>query len=225
MKLVTAILARNEAAPDRYLRQVLTRCLSFSDTVIVLDDCSTDETPKIAEAMGCVVYHRKAVSDPAWGKEAPARQELWNLACQHATGLDDWVLICDADQELIGDVRGLCLSQEVNTWSMALLDCWSDTEFRVDGLWQGHLNPRPWLFAPNRVPAEWVPEWGKRGIHVGHAPLNFPMVVGVAPPDEFFWLHWGWSKPEARKKKYKQYMSVADQLSPEELAHAQSILT
>ncbi len=225
MRLVTAILARNEAGPDRYLRRVLTRCLAFSDTVVLLDDCSTDDTPKVAAEMGCVVYHRKAISDPAWGKEAPARQELWNLACQHATGPNDWVLICDADQELMGDVRGLCQSLEVNTWSFVLLDMWSDTEYRIDGMWQAHNAPRPWLFAVNRTPADWIPVWPKRGIHTGHCPSNWPQVTGIAPPDDFYWVHWSYATPDHRKAKHKQYMDKADQLTPTELAHAESILT
>lgn len=226
MKLVTALLVRNEAAPDRYLRKVLTRCLSFSDDVVVLDDCSTDDTPAIAEAMGCVVYHRKPVSDPAWGKEAPARQELWDLACRHLEGdLNGWVLICDADQELIGDVRGLCQSVEVNTWSMVLLDMWSDTEYRTDGMWQAHNVPRPWLFAPNRVPEGWVAEWPKRGIHTGHCPANWPQVTGLAPPDDFHWIHWSYAKPEHRKAKAKAYKAQYGQMSAEEIQHAESILT
>jgi len=223
MKLVTGILARNEAASDRYLRRVLTRCLEFSDTVVVLDDNSTDATPDIAREMGCIVETR--TGDAAWGKEAPARQELWELACQHATGPNDWLLVCDADQELVGDVRGLCQSVEVNTWCFVLLDMWSETEYRIDGLWQAHTTPRPWLFAVNRTPDGWVAEWPTRQIHTGHCPVNWPHVTGIAPPDDFHWMHWSYAKPQHRTAKHRQYMEQTDQLSPSERAHAESILT
>jgi glycosyltransferase involved in cell wall biosynthesis len=73
--LVSAILAKNEAA--RYLPQVLLRCNEFSDRVLVLDDRSTDETAEVAHTAGALVRQRSILKDPAWGKESPARIELW----------------------------------------------------------------------------------------------------------------------------------------------------
>lgn len=224
MKLVTAVLARNEAGSDRYLKRVLTRCLSFSDTVVLLDDHSTDATPDVARALGCHV-HARTDPEPAWGHESSARRELWDVACAEATGPNDWVLIADADQELIGDVLGLCQSVEVNTWSFVLYDMWSATEFRVDGRWQAHTAPRPWLFAVNRTPADWSPVWPDRGIHTGHCPTNWPAVMGIAPPDSCHWLHWSYAKHEHRVAKHRQYKRQYPQMTPEEIAHADSILT
>lgn len=223
MRLITACLAKNEASEDRYLRRVLTRCREFSDAIVLLDDHSTDATPDIAHDMGCLVQTRQS-DTPAWGNESSARRELWELACSVATGPNDWVLINDADQELRGDVRGLCKSVECNTWNFVLYDCWSPTDYRTDGHWQAHTLPRPWLFAPNRVTQGWTPEWSGRGIHVGHCPINWPAVGGVAPPDEYYWLHWGWSKPEHRLAKYQQYKAQYAQMTPFEIAHAESIV-
>lgn len=222
VQLVSAILARNEASGDRYLRRVLDRCRQFSDTIVLLDDGSTDETPKVAESMGAKVFHREH-QPAAWGNEVSARQELWEIARAHARGWDDWVLICDADQLLMGDVRGLCLTRELNAWAMPLFDMWSETEYREDQYWQAHRTPRVWLVAPNRVPTDYVPQWNQRGVHPGHIPINWPAIVGVGPPD-VYWLHLGWSKPEHREAKYQQYMRQAHQLGPSELAHVQSIL-
>ena len=222
MRLVSAVLARNEAGPDRFLRRVLTRCLAFSDTVVLLNDRSTDATADLARLMGCAVYDRLD-SLPAWGHEAPARRQLWDCALKHATGLNDWVLINDADQEFIGDIRALCRSREVNTWCVPLYDAWSATEYREDMLWQAHRNPRPWLYAPHRVPQGWTPEWNDAGVHTGHAPLNFPMIAAVAP-ETYHWIHWSYSTPELRQTKYAQYQSVAHQLNPQQRAHAESIL-
>ena len=223
LRLITALLARNEAASDRYLKRVLTRCLEFSDTVVLLDDNSDDATPDIAREMGCVVEVRQN-TELAWGREASARRELWELASRYATGPNDWVLIADADMEMVGDVRSLCKSRDTNTWSFVLFDLWSDTEYRADGPWVGHTSPRPWLFAVNRVPPNWTPQWNDRGLHVGHCPLNWPAVVGVAPPETYHWKHWSYAKPEHRIAKHQQYMSKKHLLSPSELAHAESIL-
>ena len=223
MKLVVAVLARNEAGPDRYLRRVLTRCREFADTICLLDDNSTDGTIDLAREMGCVVRTRSA-TDHAWGNESSARKELWEFACEYATGPNDWILVNDADQILVGDVRALCKTKEANTLCFTLYDLWSETEYREDALWQGHLNARPWCFAPHRVPAGWVPEWNAAQIHTGHAPISFPIVPLVAPSDSYYWLHFGYSKPEHRTLKYEQYMSQSAQLTPFQRAHAESIV-
>ena len=234
--LVTAILAKDEA--NRFLRPVLERCRSFSDTVLVLDDRSTDATPQIATELGCEVQTRSILADPAWGKESSARQELWDWAAEVA-GADGWVLICDADMVLHGDPRPYTQSWEMNSWAWPLADLWdSDTTHRVDGPWaMGPRTPRPWLFKPSAAAglplqfgrpdamgrsASYTPQWGDRGIHVGHCPGNFPLVCGVAT--DLLWLHYAYLRPEDRQAKYQQYLSVQDQLSPFERAHAESII-
>lgn len=219
MRLFTAILARNEA--DRHLKRVLGRCNQFSDRILVLDDRSTDQTLAIARSMGCVVRTRTDLE--MWGNESPARKELWDFALEHATEWDDWVLICDADMELVGDVRGLCQTEELNAWSFVLYDMWDQAHYREDDFWQGHRHHRPWLFAPRRVPEGFVPEWPGRGLHVGHFPPNMPLSVGLAPHSEYFWLHWAYSSPKLRAEKKAQYLAKAHLLTPFERAHADSI--
>ena len=201
-KLVTAILARNEAAPDRYLRRVLARCAEFSDTVLVLDDNSTDATPDIAREMGCVVQER--VGAPAWGAEAPARCELWEAAAELAG--DGWLIVCDADMILVGDPRPLTLSWEAAAFAWPLADLWdSEDTFRVDGPWGlGCATPRPWMFRPSalQIPATW-PE--NCAIHAGHAPSNFGQAgpTFTAPPD-MYWLHYSYLRPNHRMQKHEQ---------------------
>lgn len=224
MRLVSSVLARNEAGLDRYFRKVLSRCLEFSDAVVVLDDRSEDDTADVAAELGCIVKTRSILDSRAWGAEGKARQELWELALTHATGYDDWILVVDADHEMVGDYRSLCLSRDVNAWSFVLFDCWSETQYRSDEYWHAHTAPRPWLYAPHRVPAGWQPEWSSRGVHPGHAPSNFPYVLGIAPTDTHHILHWGWANPVHRQVKYQQYLREAHQLSPFERAHVESIL-
>ena len=223
MNLVSAVLARDEAGEDRYLKRVLSRCLAFSDTVVLLDDRSDDSTPDIAREMGCVVRTRAAI-DRAWGAESSARRELWDFASEYCPDVDSWILICDADQELVGDVRSLCRSEACNSWAFVLFDLWSETEYRTDGPWVGHASPRPWLFAPHRVPPNWTADWSARGLHIGHAPQNFPLITAIAPPDTHYWLHYSYMRPEHRQAKYNQYLAHRHLLSPAEVMHAESIL-
>jgi hypothetical protein len=225
MRLYSSILARNEADPTRYLRRVLSRCREFSDAVLVLDDRSTDLTPKIAKEYGAVVRQRSVLDARAWGNEASARKELWDFALEYATGPNDWLLVVDADMEFVGDPRDLCNTKELNSWAVILYDLWdSDTTYRSDDFWVGHTVPRVWLVAPRRVPSGWQADWSSRGIHTGHLPQNWVAIAGIAPPDTYHYLHLGWQKPEHRQLKYREYKAQSHQLSAHELAHVESII-
>lgn len=222
-RLVTAILARNEAAPDRYLRRVIARCKEFSDDVLVLDDNSTDDTIAVAEACGAHVA-RRVDSDGFWGvSETPARAQLWTLGAKIAG--DGWLLVCDADMLLQGDVRALCDSWECAGWAMPLADCWdSEDTFRIDGPWAlGCTTPRPWLFRPSALKV--APVWHDSRIHAGHAPANFfdHASCFVAPPDIYF-KHLSYVTPEHRRAKAAQYAAVADHMNEFQRAHAATIL-
>jgi len=220
MRLVTAILARNEASS--WLSRVIERCWEFSDDILLLDDNSEDETALVAQGMGCIVVDAPEEGPRAWGSEAPYREFLWKLAT--VTAGNRWVLFCDADMLLQGDPRPYTQSLSVNAWSFVLYDLWgSEDHYRADGPWRGHLTPRPWLFRPSAVPENWAPQWGTAGIHSGHAPPNFPYAVSIA--SDLYWKHLAYVTEEQRQAKYEQYMGVKDQLTPDQLAHAESILT
>ena len=176
-KICVAILARNEAAPDRYFSRVIEDAKRYADTIVVLDDNSTDGTNALARNLGCVVYTRD-VQTPMWGAEAPARAQLWDLAAQHAGA--GWVLVCDADMVLDGDPRPLAASWDCDAWAWTLRDMWSETHYRVDGAWAyGPTMPRPWMFRPSALREPAV--WRDSRLHTGHCPANFAGLVGVAP--------------------------------------------
>jgi hypothetical protein len=215
--LVTALLVKNEA--DKYLERVLRRCLEFSDKVIVLDDGSTDGSDRIAWRLGCEV--KPWTGETMWGTESPARAALWDWGAREAG--DGWLLICDADMELVGDPRPLTLSRQHTAWAWVLYDMWTPKEYRKDGYWQGHTVPRTWMFKPSAMGNE-APIWPDRGLHTGHAPCNFPYDTGILDNHQYYWVHLGYATPELREAKYQQYLSKQDQLSAFELAHASSIM-
>jgi hypothetical protein len=222
LRLFSLILARDEAGPDRYLRRVLDRCRSFSDAVLLLDDSSTDHTAEVARKYGAITQRRKSTT-AAWGNEAPARAELWQMVTEYATEPGDWCLVADADMILHGDPRPLMLSRECNAWAWPLLDMWSETEYRTGGHWVGHLHPRMWMVRVRSQPPDFTPQWPARGLHCGHFPANFNALCGVAPPD-VYWLHYSYATAEQRKAKYEAYLRNSHLLSPGEIAHARSIL-
>lgn len=218
-RIVGALLARNEAADDRYLRRVIEDAWRWANDIVVLDDRSTDGTAEVARNLGCTVYVRDT-DTPAWGAEAPARAQLWDLAAQHAAG--GWVLVFDADMLLAGDPRPYAASWDCTAWAWTLSDLWDDERHaRVDGPWGlGPVTPRPWMFRPSafRAPAA----WRTSALHTGHAPANFPGPVGVAP--DLHWLHLSYVRPAHRKLKYAAYLRHAHTLTPFERAHAESII-
>jgi len=218
MRLISALLVKNEA--DRYLQRVIERCAEFSDEILVLDDGSTDGSVELAKSLGCLVKQRTQAG--AWGNESPARAELWERAVKCAK--DGWILVNDADQLLHGDPRPLCETWEANSWAFVLMDMWSETQHRVDGFWQASRTPRPWLVCPSRFGPNFTPQWSGRGIHVGHLPSNAPLACLVAPTDLYWWQHFAYATPEQRVAKHAKYLSVRDQLTPMERAHADSIL-
>lgn len=217
-RIVGALLARNEAAEDRYLVRVLTDAQRWADDIVVLDDRSTDGTSEICENLGCRVFTRDS-DTPMWGAETPARAQLWDLAAQQC-GPDDWILVFDADMILSGNPCPLAQSWDVDAWAWTLYDLWdSETTARVDGPWGfGPVQPRPWMFRPSVCPR---PEWRAGALHVGHAPANFRGLMGVAP--DLHWLHLSYLKPAHRRAKHAQYMAQAHTLTPFERAHAESI--
>lgn len=216
LPFLTAMLVRNERS--RYLREVLDWHGKFGP-ILVLDDGSTDGSYELARAHPAVVECERLAGEPAWGLEAPKRRLLW----ERAASLAEWVLYSDADQLLSADPRNLCASTACNAWAFRLYDLWGDrSHYREDKFWRGHHHPRPWLFAPHRVPRDYQPQWSERGIHSGHAPFNFPILAGEAP-ESHYWLHLGYVKAADREAKLACYRAVGGQLTEFEKAHAESI--
>jgi hypothetical protein len=216
--ILSAILARNEAGRD--LKAVLANARQWADHILLLDDCSTDSTAKIARKAGAEVVCRSD-TDKAWGKESPARAQLWDLASERVG--NGWIVVQDADMLLVGDPKPLTMTWLYNAWGWVLYDCWNDKEYRSDQFWRGHEFPRAWMFCPSRVPEGWTPQWPERGVHCGHCPGNFPLQSGAVSPDVLSWRHLAYSTPERRQAKFRQYESVAGQLSDFEIEHARSI--
>ena len=213
VKCVGALLVRNEAASGRYLQRVLDNAKQFCDELVVLDDASTDDTVAVCKAAGATVHEREQ-GGGWWGGagrgESPARAALWLLAAA-AAGPTGWVLVQDADMELMGitprDFRRLLAATNVNSWAWPLYDCWdSEEQMRVDGYWQAHLAPRVWLARAFPTPG-FSPSWGDREIHSGHLPMNYVIYSGLAPPG-MVWRHLGYVEKHHRLAKHKNYVRL-----------------
>lgn len=83
MNITTVILTRNEE--ERIGKCI--DCLGWCNEIIIIDDCSEDNTVKIAKDRGVVVYKRKLNND--FGSQR-------NFGLSKAK--NDWVLFIDADE-------------------------------------------------------------------------------------------------------------------------------
>jgi len=208
--IVAAILARDEAAR---LPRTLDRLAPFVDATVVVDDGSTDDTAALAHAAGADVTALPPTHAGWWSAahpEAPKRAVLWDVAAARA-GPGGWVLVCDADMELVGlspqDLRLLTdPAILVNAWSWVLWDAWNDEgRARADGYWQAHTRPRVWLA---RVPTEpFAPRWERDALHVGHFPSNLSLTAGVVPPPAGY-RHLAYLRPEDRVRKAAAYRAA-----------------
>lgn len=231
-KCIGALLARNEAGSDRYLRRALDNAALFCDEIVVLDDNSTDKTAEICRAHPKVTVVEATDALGGWwdaGTEVLARQRLWKLAAEKV-GPDGWIYFFDADHELLGitpeQFRGLLGAEVVNAWSCVLWDAWdSDRQHRVDGYWQAWRRPRPWLVRAYPTPG-YEAVWGNldamRGLHAGHIPASYPFQYGIMPEGSGI-LHLGYVSSAHRAKKVKRYRIKEAHLEPAQLAHAESI--
>ena len=84
-KLSVLILAKNE---EKYIGPCL-KSVSFADEIIVIDDCSTDDTAKIAKSYGAKVIERSLNGN--WGEQQ-------TFAIKHAA--NEWLYIIDADERM-----------------------------------------------------------------------------------------------------------------------------
>lgn len=222
-RLHVVSMMRNEA--DRYLRSALAAWSDFADSIVLLDDDSTDGSREVAAVFDKVRLFVRGAESEAWGSESSARALLFDLAMEHSDA-GDVLLWLDTDMVPLRDPRKL-LHPGVNLYLFPLYDLWGEDQFgrltyREDGHWMGHIHWRPWMI--RRPASSFVPEWSTRGVHCGHLPLNVPMQPGMMVPRDYALLHYAYHDAELRFAKHARYVSVADQLSKHELAHAMSIL-
>ena len=212
-------MIRNEM--HRFLPRTLEVWNDFSDSLIILDDGSTDGSREAAESAGAYLVDDALQSKKvAWGNEAPTRKLLFETAWER-TAEGDYIFFLDADMIPARCPRPI-IDGEGETFAFALYDLWEPKRYRDDSYWAGHFHPRPWMIKRTSEEGPW--EWNERGIHCGHFPLNLRLSKIRYAPQDFSILHYAYVTSALRKAKHKQYVKVRKQLSDFEWAHVESIL-
>lgn len=117
-RISVCLITRNE---ERFLAQCLNSVKGLANQIVVVDTGSTDRTKDIALECGAEVH------DFVWCDDFSAAR---NEALRHATG--DWVLMLDADEELVSSSREalirLARNKEVIAWRLPLFDAGREDE-------------------------------------------------------------------------------------------------
>jgi glycosyltransferase involved in cell wall biosynthesis len=152
MRVFSLVVTRNEA--DRYFEACLSHLSRFSQ-IFVYDDQSTDQTREIADRWGARIHLRGESVPQFIEDEGEFRNNSWKI-CQEAMepNEDDWILINDADEFLVGG-NVLHILRETKTTEITLripeifsgsldpsTNRYINPQIRVDHFWNQNAHPR-----------------------------------------------------------------------------------
>jgi len=190
--------AFNEA--HRYLKECIEASGEFADKVLLIDDCSTDETADVARAAGAHVI--KVEKNMAGQSENMLRSFMWQCVDKIAP---DWVFLLDADEMFeksaparLKEMMDTC-KKDVHAFRFPILHMWGDTShYRTDGQWGGYTNIRLVKFdteLSNNFPSG---RW-----HSGNVPKEYR---SNAKETNVHILHLGYVRERDRVEKYLKHM-------------------
>lgn len=198
-KIVAMMPVRNEAG--RYLKEVLAHLSRWVDSIVILDDCSDDDTVEVARQFEKVIVYKN--DEPLFARDEPAmRLKLWQLAAEEKP---DWIVAVDADEifedRIINEIDLLLHQNDFHGISFRVFDFWQNpTSYRTDGGWN------PWqksLLFMVRYNPDLNSQWMQREVHCGRFPQAYEN--RVAYYSDIRVKHYGWLKPEDHYNKYLYY--------------------
>ncbi|MFZ4104941.1 glycosyltransferase [Flavobacterium sp.] len=214
------MVGRNEEG--RFLEEVLDRISQQVDGIIFTDDCSTDQTVKIAQKY-CHVY---STPEQLFNKhEGQLRALAWAHMSEHAnTG--DWILAIDCDEMLYNkndlsniDISSVLSKSPYDVVNVRFYHMWNPTQWRSDKLWAPNNSSRIFRFKENGG-------FANRRLACG----SEPTYVGEWIQQRNYWLesglimkHLGYIKDEDKILKHERYSTI-DRGEFHALNHINSII-
>jgi len=197
--MIGLLRVKNEA---RWIERSIRSIQPICESILVMDDHSTDGTPEICSAIpGVRVFH-----SPFEGLNE-CRDKNWLLerfadVCKG----DAWVLMIDGDEVLhssgVEILRAACDRTDCDVFSLRVLYLWnSEAAVRTDGVY-GRFR-RPSMFRPRNH--RFVPSAAAAGFHCGNVPLS---LQASARPLESALLHFGYMDQADRVRKYHWYRAI-----------------
>jgi len=208
MKVVAMLRVKNEA---RWIRKTLDSLLPLAETVLVMDDGSTDETAHL-----CSAYDRVTVLPSPFADQPidEVRDKNWLLA---AAGREDptWVICIDGDEALMeADIHllnELMATHAAPAYSLRVLYLWDDEQhMRVDGIYGRFTRPSVFRWKPGTM----FHGTGQGGnFHCSNIPRE--MHTDARKVDVRL-LHYGYMHKADRLRKYEWYNRIDPQNDAED---------
>lgn len=197
MTLRVSMIARNEA--DRHLDRAMSCIMELGAYAYVTDDASDDDTAGVCQDYGAKV--RINDRPKFWEHEGKARQEHLEWMDQFCHE-GDWILALDADETISDpdDLENVIHNAEMlkaTAITLPLYEFWTETEYRIDGLWFGNITPRLYKWRPGG-------QINDRPMGCGSEP-TYVARASRFNQDRCRLLHWGYVRPEDRERKHRAY--------------------
>jgi glycosyltransferase involved in cell wall biosynthesis len=214
------MIVKNEAHSP-YIERVLESVRDIVDSFVVLDDKSNDggATKFLFKSYPKVIFHESSFDVSMYPINEPKLREVQWEKVREVAKKGDWILVLDADEEMDKSFAQVVddLTKGIYDWyRFRILDMWSPTHFRVDGMW----SPVKEIFfryqdEPANLPAG-----------VNHIPLLPQYILqshnGIERRDVKI-IHWGWADEAKRLAKQKFYLD--GRAVGFDLEHAKSVTT
>lgn len=194
---------RNEAG--RYLSIVLKHLSALVEGIVVLDDGSTDETPRLCREHHRVVRFHRLEESQFEKNEATLRKLLWEMTVELNPS---WILALDADEifenRIIKDLPSLISQDRYHLIQFPVYHFWgSFCQYRVDGLWNPLFSKIACLYRYNK---NLDYHWSNRKLHCGRFPEEAYLRPNYVSPVRL--LHLGYVNRKDHPLKYGRYSSL-----------------
>ena len=193
-----------EGEVHRYLKNALERLSELTDGIVIACNASDKDTRSyLAKIKKAKVYDFSERERYEWGrKQNIIKQKLFYLMERESAEDAFWVVCIDSDEVLDKRLTREKL-EELTTrdeiaYTFYCVQLWdSEKQMRVDGGWGNFRNVRFYKYIKN----------------ADHSFQNSPLHCGLAPiyaykwaaDAEYLFKHYGYMKPEDRKKKVQRY--------------------
>jgi len=202
MPLIANLVCRNEA--DRYLEMVLQDLRLYVDDIVVTDDCSTDDTVKIAKKYSSNIY---STDEPLFCKnEGQLRQAAWENVERHAVP-GDWILAIDADEIVYSTkkpIMDLIRTNKYDVLALEFINMWDPTHYRVDKQWKPSLCTKLFRYMKGgqikdrQLACGSEPTYVEKSIRMNRWMRDSGLKI----------QHLGYMRDEDKKAKYDRYMEI-----------------
>jgi len=197
MKIV-GFLTVGSGEVHRYLKNALERLSGLSDAIVIGCNATDKDTRNyLAEIKNARVYD---LSKYEWGKKQHIIKQKLFYAMEKEN--PDWIICIDSDEVLDKTLTREKLEEltqrEEIAYTFYCVQLWDNEEqMRVDGGWGNFRNVRFYKYVKD----------------TSHLFQNSPLHCGLAPiyaykwaaDSEYLFKHYGYMKPEDRKKKVQRY--------------------